>query len=376
LGFVLSLKNVKAMELQKAVWTLNQLPDFGIQKFKRLRETVRDLNQLFDPQFRIPSEWTADLSSKFQELSTSDKFEQEIDKCRKAGIRILSLLDPEYPKNLSAVYDPPLILYIKGNFIPEDEVAIAVVGSRHPTTYGIRIANRLARELAEKGVTVVSGFARGIDGQAHRGAISAKGRTIAVLGSGLDVIYPKEHELLFEEISEHGALISEFPLGTPPQAFNFPKRNRIISGLARGVLVVEASQKSGSLITARLAAEEGREVYSVPGPIDSIVSSGTNQLIQTGAKLVMQAENILEDLAPQIRASLDSLEVSSEKVTAESKISNVEDPLLKLLTNQPLSFDEIAVGVSQNPAQLRSRLTYLELEGIVKRVFGGRYVRS
>ncbi|OGW86228.1 MAG: DNA protecting protein DprA [Omnitrophica bacterium RIFCSPHIGHO2_02_FULL_46_11] len=364
------------MELQKAVWTLNQLPDFGIQKFKRLRETVRDLNQLFDPQFRIPSEWTADLSSKFQELSTSDKFEQEIDKCRKAGIRILSLLDPEYPKNLSAVYDPPLILYIKGNFIPEDEVAIAVVGSRHPTTYGIRIANRLARELAEKGVTVVSGFARGIDGQAHRGAISAKGRTIAVLGSGLDVIYPKEHELLFEEISEHGALISEFPLGTPPQAFNFPKRNRIISGLARGVLVVEASQKSGSLITARLAAEEGREVYSVPGPIDSIVSSGTNQLIQTGAKLVMQAENILEDLAPQIRASLDSLEVSSEKVTAESKISNVEDPLLKLLTNQPLSFDEIAVGVSQNPAQLRSRLTYLELEGIVKRVFGGRYVRS
>ena len=197
MGFVLSLKNVKAMELQKAVWTLNQLPDFGIQKFKRLRETVRDLNQLFDPQFRIPSEWTADLSSKFQELSTSDKFEQEIDKCRKAGIRILSLLDPEYPKNLSAVYDPPLILYIKGNFIPEDEVAIAVVGSRHPTTYGIRIANRLARELAEKGVTVVSGFARGIDGQAHRGAISAKGRTIAVLGSGLDVIYPKEHELLF-----------------------------------------------------------------------------------------------------------------------------------------------------------------------------------
>jgi len=417
LDFVLQIESKgETMSVQKTVWILNQLSGFGIQKFKRLQEKLGDLSKLLDSevlnQLRLSSEWGADFVRDFHGILASSVFEREVEQCEKAGIRIISLLDPDYPKNLSAIYDPPFILYVKGTLIPEDEVAIAIVGSRHPTTYGMRCSNRFASELAERGLTIVSGFARGIDGEAHRGALKGKGRTIAVLGSGLDVIYPKEHTSLYGDIVASGAIVSEFPIGTVPAAFNFPRRNRIISGLAIGVLVVEASQRSGSLITARIAAEEGREVYVIPGPIDSIASGGTNQLIQNGAKLVTQVENILEDLAPQIRASINSFAschnegelhrdllpvIASEakqshKLATDSAISEVriasasfetpprnddsEDPVLKLLANQPLSFDEIAIGLNENPNEIRSRMTQLELKGVVKRVFGGRYVRS
>ena len=382
------------MSVQKVIWTLNQLSGFGIQKFKRLRETLSDLETLLNPdvlsELRLSPEWGADCVTRFQALLESGDFEREEERCTKVGVRILTLLDSDYPKNLASIYDPPLVLYVKGSFIPEDQVAIAIVGSRHPTTYGLRSSNRFAQELAERGVTIVSGFARGVDGEAHRGALKAKGRTIAVLGCGLDIIYRKEHASRYEEILASGAIISEFPLGSPPQAFNFPKRNRIIGGLSMGVLVVEASQRSGSLITARIAAEEGREVYAIPGPIDSIASDGTNQLIQSGAKLVMHAEDILEDLAPQIRAALPELVHLSEPTQKESEDSvsssvsletpfhndGCQDPVLKLLANQPLSFDEIAVGLEENPATIRSRMTQLELKGVVKRIFGGRYVRN
>jgi len=204
------------MSVQKAVWVLNQLSGFGIQKFKRLQEELGDLSKLLDPetlkQLRLSAEWGADFVGTFRELLASDAFEREAEQCEKTGIRIISLLDSNYPKNLSAIYDPPFILYVKGTLIPEDEAAIAIVGSRHPTTYGMRCSARFASELAERGFTIVSGFARGIDGEAHRGALRAKGRTIAVLGSGLDVIYPKEHASLYEDILASGAIISEFPL--------------------------------------------------------------------------------------------------------------------------------------------------------------------
>ena len=376
------------MQVQKAVWILNQLSGFGIQKFKTLVEKLGDVTTLFLPQtldeLRGSEGWGPEFVSNFQSVLTSGDFERESDRCAQEGVRILSLLDPEYPKNLSSIYDPPLILYVKGTFIPEDEVAIAIVGSRHATTYGAQVSNRFASELAERGVTIVSGFARGIDGEAHRGALRAKGRTIGVLGCGLNVVYPKEHTSLYEQILASGALMSEFPLDTPPQAFNFPRRNRIISGLTMGVLVVEASLRSGSLITARLATEEGREVYAIPGLINSITSGGTNQLIQKGAKLVTCVEDILEDLSPQIRASLNSLgggttrelSLHERPITAEVNQEDVQDPILKLLTNQPLSFDEIAVGLGENPIEIRSHLTQLELKGVVKRAFGGRYIRG
>ncbi|MBI3999379.1 MAG: DNA-protecting protein DprA, partial [Candidatus Omnitrophica bacterium] len=262
-----------------------------------------------------------------------------------------------------------------------DEAAVAIVGSRYPSAYGIKTAGRFASELAERGITIVSGFARGIDGEAHRGALRAKGRTIAVLGCGLDIVYPKEHALLREEVLLSGALVSEFPLSASPQAFNFPRRNRIISGLSRGVLVVEAGQKSGSLITARVAAEEGREVYAIPGPIDSITSSGTNQLIRDGAKLTVGSEDILEDLAPQIRACLNSWQVQRQSegnvsVIVRHKDGGSKDSVVKLLGDEPLSLDEITISLGEDPTQIRSRLTQLELKGVVKRIFGGRYVKS
>jgi DNA processing protein len=349
----------------KLIWCLTQIPGLGIQKMKEIFEKIKllDENGIFN-YLKAHSELTS-----LDEIFNSGYFEAIQEVCAKKEIDLLSWFDSAYPKNLISIYDPPPILYVKGTLVPEDEMAVAIVGSRRPSTYGARIAERFAYELAGKGMTIVSGFARGIDGEAHRGTLHAKGRTIAVLGSGIDVIYPKEHAELFKEISANGAVISEFPLGTIPKAFNFPQRNRIISGLSRGVLVVEANQRSGSLITASSAAEEGRDVYAIPGPIDSVTSMGTNHLIQNGAKLVMSPEEILEDLMPQIRAYLPK----SEERLEETK---EENPVLQLLAKRPLSFDELVGALNQEPTQVQSHLIQLELKGAVKRLFGGRYVRS
>ncbi|MBI4372900.1 MAG: DNA-protecting protein DprA [Candidatus Omnitrophica bacterium] len=363
------------MQIQKTVWILNRTSGFGIQKFKHLNEKCRvaGLSEAeVLAQLESFFEEGRDFAASFEDILSSGEFESDRERCAQSGIRILSILDSEYPKNLLTIYDPPLILYVKGALIPEDEIAIAIVGSRYPTAYGIKTTGRFSSELAQRGLTVISGFARGIDAEAHRGALRAKGRTIAVLGCGLDVIYPKEHAKLFEQIAESGALISEFPLATLPQAFNFPQRNRVISGLSKGVLVVEAGLKSGSLITARLAIEEGREVYAIPGPIDSMTSSGTNQLIRDGAKLTVGPEDILEDLLPQIRASVESFTPTSRSTSLVD--GKLQDPVVQLLGNEPLSFDEIVSCLQEDPRQIRSRMIQLELDGMVRRVFGGRYV--
>ena len=361
--------------IRKTVWVLNQIEGFGIQKFKTLLERLKDLRKLYNSQvleeLKRDPHYGVEFASSFEALVNSDGFERDEEQCVSKGIQILTYLDLSYPKNLCSIYDPPLVLYLKGNLILEDQAALAIVGSRYPTAYGIRSTAAFATRLAECGITVVSGFARGIDAEAHCSTLRAKGRTIAVLGCGLDVLYPKEHTSLYEKIAENGALLSEFPLGSLPYATHFPKRNRLISGLAFAVLVVEANLRSGSLITARLAAEEGREVYVVPGPIDSLTSSGTNHLIQEGAKLVVCVEDILEDLSPQIRACLKLDFAEKDKGN-----DGVDDPLLKLLGRKPLSFDEIALLTKQNPIEIKSRLTELELGGVVKRVFGGSYVRS
>ncbi|MCX5854240.1 MAG: DNA-processing protein DprA, partial [Deltaproteobacteria bacterium] len=212
---------------------------------------------------------------------------------------IVSYRDPLYPKNLLNIYDFPVLLYVKG-VLKEDDINIAVVGSRMASTYGKFSTERICRELALKGITIVSGLARGIDSAAHRGAVAGKGRTIAVLGCGLDIVYPPENEKLFMEIVEKGAVITEFPFGVPPNAPNFPSRNRIISGMSLGVVVVEAGEKSGSLITARMALEQGREVFAVPGSIDSAGSRGTHLLIKQGAKLIESVDDILDEILPQI----------------------------------------------------------------------------
>lgn len=224
---------------------------------------------------------------------------RRMDVLNQAGIRIVTFLDESYPRHLLNIYDRPALLYVAGH-LQSDDISIAIVGSRHASTYGKYTTDRISRELALRGATIVSGMARGIDSSAHRGALAAKGRTVAVLGSGLDVIYPPENKKLFDAIVQQGAVVSEYPPGTQPLPFHFPARNRIISGMSYGVLVVEAGEKSGSLITAKLAMEQGREVFAIPGPIDSASSRGANSLIKQGAKLIDSVDDILDEILPQL----------------------------------------------------------------------------
>ncbi|OGW81149.1 MAG: DNA protecting protein DprA [Omnitrophica bacterium RIFCSPLOWO2_12_FULL_44_17] len=382
-------------QVRKSVWLLKALSGFGAQQFKIFCENVKDISDILCKDARMDfygkGYFTKEQISELETLISGNEYEKDIDHCREAGVELISVFDSRYPKNLSAIYDPPLVIYVKGTILQEDEVGVGIVGTRHPSIYGLKCAGKFAFELAEKGVTIISGLARGIDGESHRGALRGKGRTIAVLGSGLDVIYPKGHENLYEQITESGAVISEYPLGTEPARYHFPMRNRIIAGLSIGVLVVEASQKSGALITANIAANENREVYVIPGQIDSIQSLGTNQLIQKGARLVTSANEILEDIKNPIQRALNQWKRESEspvplpKVPGSNSIKSEpgtfgngtgsNDPLLKLLSDEPLYFDEIMQLMGGKPAEVHTKLVKLELEGSVKRSFGGGYVK-
>ncbi|MEA1929003.1 MAG: DNA-processing protein DprA, partial [Candidatus Auribacterota bacterium] len=242
------------------------------------------LKQPASALIRVPGigSYLARAIRKWEEL----EYREEFRLIEKLDVRIITIFDSDYPENLREIYDPPVVLYIKGSIIPEDKPALAVVGSRRASHYGLQTAEKISYQLAARGFTVVSGLARGIDTRAHRGALKASGRTIAVLGSGLGNIYPPENGQLAKEISLSGAVISEFPIRAIPDRQNFPLRNRVVSGLSLGVLVVEAAQRSGALITARLAMEQGRSVMAIPGRIDSFSARGTNSLIQDGARMV------------------------------------------------------------------------------------------
>ncbi|MEN6622520.1 MAG: DNA-processing protein DprA, partial [Smithella sp.] len=295
---------------------------------------------------------------------------KRLDQIEKAGIHIITYLDDSYPSKLLEIYDRPPMLYVKGSII-KNEVNIAIVGSRLASTYGKYTTERISRELALKGTTIVSGLARGIDSAAHRGALTAKARTIAVLGSGLDIVYPPENKKLFAEICETGAVVSEFPLGTPPRACNFPARNRIISGMSYGVVVIEAGEKSGSLITARLALEQGREVFAVPGSIDSAGSRGTNKLIKQGAKLIENTEDILEEILPQIeKTNLSerlSNSIQNKDMVKKNKVLNyIDEKIISLLTHNRQHIDELINISGLTPADVLSSLTKLELNGIIQ----------
>lgn len=304
-----------------------------------------------------------------------DKILRQLELVNKADIRIVTYLDALYPKNLLNIYDRPAFLFVAGR-LEKDDVSLAVVGSRHASTYGRYTTDRISRELALRGVTIVSGMARGIDSCAHRGAISAKGRTIAVLGSGLDVIYPPENKKLFAAISQNGAVISEYPPGTEPLAYHFPARNRIISGMSYGVLVVEAGEKSGSLITAKLAMEQGREVFAIPGAIDSASSRGANSLIKQGAKLIDNVDDILEDILPQLeRTAAQPMQQEREPAGPEAlaaadethtdSLSPTAQKILKTLSGKKTHADDIIAATGLPPAEVLSALILLELKGII-----------
>lgn len=293
--------------------------------------------------------------------------DREVRRLAAAGVRVLTWDDPDYPQLLSEIPDPPPVLYIRGQLEADDAWAVAVVGTRRASVYGREVTRRLVAALAQSGVTIVSGLARGIDGVAHRAALEAGGRTIAVLGCGVDQVYPPEHRDLARQIVAQGALISEYPLGTPPEAGNFPPRNRIISGLSMGVLITEAGQGSGALITAEYAAEQGREVFAVPGSILASGSTGTNRLIQDGAKAVLEPADILREL---------NLTMVTQQAQARDTLpaTEAEAALLAYLGPEPIHVDELGRAAGLPIAQVTSTLAMMELKGLVRQVGGMKYV--
>jgi DNA processing protein len=299
-----------------------------------------------------------------------DEVEQEVQRAEEAGVKIIPFGSAVYPARLRSIADPPPCLYVKGEIRREDDKAVAVIGTRSASHYGRRVARDLCRGLASLGFTVISGMARGIDGVAHDEALNAGGRTIAVLGSGVDRAYPPEHRKLYHRISENGAVISELPLGAPPLAFNFPARNRLISGLSAGVVVVEATEKSGSLITAAIALEQGREVFAVPGEVGSSRSRGGHRLIRQGAKLVENVDDILEEIAPQLvardrqPAALRTLPVDAQPETHK---------IFDLLQERSLHIDEVIEASGFSASRVSQILLELELQGFLKQLPGNRY---
>ena len=359
-----------------APWlALGRIRGVGGVSFKKITARFADPAAVF----RASAAELAEIEGLHRELIHSianfndwAEIDKEIQRARAAGIKMIPFSDAAYPASLRAIADPPPLLYVKGELRDNDSKAVAIVGSRSASDYGRRIARDLARGLVSFGLTVVSGMARGIDGMAHESALQAGGRTLAVLGSGVDRAYPPEHETLYRRISESGAVISELPMGARPIAFNFPARNRLISGLSLGVVVVEATEKSGSLITAGLAAEQGREVFAVPGEAGASRSRGSHRLIRQGAKLVESVDDIIEEIAPQLsRRNGDDGPASARSLPENS--GPAARQIFALLQETSLQVDQVIEQSGLPASQVLQVLLDLELQGFVCQTPGKIY---
>jgi DNA processing protein len=311
--------------------------------------------------------------------------EKEIEAATKADCQLVTLASANYPPLLKQIPDPPLVLYVRGDVEALSLHAVAIVGTRRPTAYGSSVAHRLAGDLAQRGLVIVSGLARGIDSAGHRGALEAKGKTVAVQGRGMDGIYPAENKHLAEKIQESGAIISEFPLGTGPLPENFPIRNRIISGLALGVVVVEAAEYSGSLITSRLASEQNREVFAVPGNITSAQSFAPNHLIKQGAKLVDQWMDVIEEFPAEIRmqllppadASEDAMAAPGKESLFETSLTPDQKAVFAVLRCDEALFVDSIIGLAQLPQpRVLGVLLELEMSGLIRQLPGKNFIRK
>lgn len=300
----------------------------------------------------------------------------ELEQCRASDVAVMPRGSAGYPEALEEIPDPPPLLYVRGTLEARDALAIALVGSRRCTPYGLRVAERLAAALARVGLTVVSGLARGIDAAAHRGALKAGGRTLAVLANGLAQVYPPEHEDLAREVCASGAILSEMPMRQGPLAGLFPQRNRIISGLSLGVVVIEATPRSGSLSTARHAVEQNRDVFAVPGPVDSLCSQGCHRLLRDGARLVETVDDILEELGPLVREVTPSPAETPIRHPAELALSDLERSLLGRLGDQPRGVDELIGETRLTASQVLATLSVLEMRRLVRRLPGHLFVRA
>lgn len=314
------------------------------------------------------------LRLRFSSDILKQRAESEFSFCRKNNIHLMSFLSKEYPINLQNSSSPPPILYYKGNIIPQDEISISVIGSRNFTPYGKIVAQKTAFELASAKITIISGMARGIDSFAHQSAISAGGRTIAVLGNGVNIVYPAENNKLYQQICENGAVISEFPLHVAPLAKNFPIRNRIVAGLSLGTLVIEAAKKSGTLITARLAAEAGREVYAVPGNLYTPTSEGTNSLIKDGAKIITNSKDIITDLQYYINQILPA--PKEQKQSSLPLLSLKEEKIYNTLSFTPTHLDLLIQETQIHVKDIMPILAEMELCGYIRQLPGGTYIRE
>lgn len=350
---------------------LTRVSGIGPRRFDLLIQSFGSARQVWEADAGRLSAAGLDRRSVDSIVTTRRKVDpsQEQHHLRTMGAVAIARSDERYPTRLTEIYDPPPVLYVKGELDSPETPAVAIVGTRGATSYGKMAAEQLARGLAAAGVTVVSGLAMGVDAAAHRGALDGGGRTIAVLGNGLDRVYPSQHGRLAQQIVEHGALVTEFPLGTKPDATNFPRRNRIISGLSSGTLVVEAGERSGALITAAFAADQGRDVLAVPGSIFSPASRGTNNLIRDGATPVTSAEDVLAELAPSRVA---------RQLTVEDilPLDETERALLGVLTAEPVHIDEIARAASLPMSVVSASLAMMELKGVARQTGGMNYVRG
>lgn len=349
---------------------LSRLTDIGPLSARKLLSAFGTPERIFDAHIEdlLGIEGIGiNRAKSIKQFSSWKDVEKEARLIEQKEITPVSFESPSYPEMLRETDGAPLVLYMKGSLIQRDRYAVAVVGSRNLTHYGASVAEGIAGDLAHMGFTIVSGMARGVDSLAHKAALRSGGRTIAVLGSGVDVPYPPENRSLMEKIIGSGSVLSEFPAGTPPDRENFPRRNRIISGLSLGVLVVEATSDSGALITARYATDQGREVFALPGNITSANSSGTNELIRKGATLVRHADDILEELAPVLKGFIRS----DSKVTIE--ITEDERSLCTLLSGEPKQIDDISRESGLTVSKVLGVLLDLEMKGAVKQITGKRF---
>ena len=310
------------------------------------------------------------------ELKIRQQIDRQLKVIERLKIRVITLVDQAYPERLRTIPDPPPLLYVSGTFSAQDEVAVAIVGGRRATPSGRLTTEEIAKRLAGAGVTIVSGLARGIDAAAHRGALAGKGRTIAVLGCGIDRTYPSEHDALRRSIESHGAVISELAIGAAPQSHHFPRRNRIISGLSLGVLVSEAAANSGSLITAKLALEQGRDVFAVPGSVREEACRGSNGLIKEGAKLIEGAQDIFDEILPQVDARLRArLSLGGAPSDSREPLGKEDALVYDALTHEAQSVDAVIESTGLTAAQVSATLLSLELYGRVRQLPGQQYIR-
>jgi len=366
------------MNNTNALIILNAVPGFGNVRIKHLMKkfaSASDILTTDDETLRVMGGLSAKLILALRQFPQEQFLKEELKRIQSHNVQVITVQDNQYSRALLEIPDAPVVLYTKGNQDLLSGYALSIVGSRRCSIYGINTANSFARQLSERGWIVVSGMARGIDTAAHKGAMEAQGETIAVLGSGLADIYPRENTILSKDICEKGLMISEFPMMTPPHAFNFPRRNRIVSGLSKGVIVIEAGEKSGASITVDCALEQGRDVFAVPGNVDCSTSRGVHKMIQQGAKLVTCVDDILEEYEMDMQEQMDQEDSVESTKYDLSQLSSDEQHLFNTIGPRPIHIDEINNQCQTRMSNTSAVLMKLELKKFIKQLPGNMFVR-